>query len=71
MVPQFRPQAALTFLKGFVDGNMLAPLLPNNKTLMEFSEVDFYKSMEAWTESAMGAPYVDDLSSKDETISVA
>ncbi len=59
MVPQFRPQSALAFLKAFVNGNMLAPLLPNNKTLSQLSDHDFYITMDAWTETARGSPYVD------------
>jgi serine carboxypeptidase-like clade 1 len=66
MVPQFRPQSALAFLKAFVGGSMLSPLLPNNKTLLEFSDKDFGVSMNAWTEAARGPPYVD-LAEEDNT----
>eukprot|EP00934_Nitzschia_sp_Nitz4_P007792 Nitzschia sp. Nitz4//scaffold84_size84139//2332//4211//NITZ4_005191-RA/size84139-augustus-gene-0.37-mRNA-1//1//CDS//3329559012//7782//frame0 len=58
MVPQFRPQAALTFLKAFVDGSILSPLLPNNVTLEQWSEKEFAKGIKDWTENARGPPYV-------------
>jgi serine carboxypeptidase-like clade 1 len=66
MVPQFRPQSALAFLKAFISGNMLSPLLPNNQTLLEFSEKDFETSMNAWTEAARGPPYVNLAADDDE-----
>jgi len=67
MVPQFRPISTLVFLKAFISGNMLAPLVSNNKTLAKFSDENFYKSMEAWTDSARGPPYVDS-EQKDEEV---
>ena len=57
-VPQFRPQAALAFCKKFVQGDMLAPLLPSNKTLAAMNDDDFEIAMDAWTETAMGPPFV-------------
>jgi cathepsin A (carboxypeptidase C) len=59
MVPQFRPQSALTFLKAFVEGNLLSPLLPSNKTLTLLSDHDFSIVMDGWTEAARASPYVD------------
>ena len=60
MVPQFRPQAALAFLKSFVEGkNLLSPLMPKNETLTKLSDGEFAKTMASWTEKAQGPPYVD------------
>ena len=70
MVPQFRPQSALAFLKAFIDGNTLSPLLPNNETLTEFSNEAFKVAMDAWTEAARGPPYVDLLIDDNEPIGV-
>jgi len=57
MVPQFRPQSSLHFLKRFLyasgnEGEELAPLLPSNATLTKLSEKEFETAMEEWTESA-------------------
>ncbi len=57
MVPQFRPQSSLHFLKRFLYadgavGEELAPLLPSNGTLTQLSEKEFETAMEEWTESA-------------------
>ena len=37
---------------------MLAPLLPSNKTLAAMNDDDFEIAMDAWTETAMGPPFV-------------
>jgi serine carboxypeptidase-like clade 1 len=66
MVPQFRPQAALQFLKSLINGNMLSPLLPNNATMTKLSDKDFQEAMEIWTEKARGPPYVDHVVHHDE-----
>jgi len=58
MVPQFRPQAALHFLQKFVNGEDLSPLMPLNDTLADMTDKIFGKAANAWTESAMTAPYV-------------
>lgn len=58
MVPQFRPQAALHFLKKFVQGEDLSPLMPLNSTLEEMSDHQFHLIVNAWTEVAMKTPYV-------------
>jgi serine carboxypeptidase-like clade I len=58
MVPQFRPQAALHMMDRLVSFGELSPLLPSNATLIAFSNSDFHKSLNDWTESAMGSPYV-------------
>lgn len=60
-VPQFRPQAALHFLKKFIRGDDLAPLMPSNATLAKMGSTAFSDTLAAWTEAAQGAPYVDDL----------
>eukprot|EP00531_Pseudo-nitzschia_arenysensis_P014276 CAMPEP_0116120680 /NCGR_PEP_ID=MMETSP0329-20121206/3302_1 /TAXON_ID=697910 /ORGANISM="Pseudo-nitzschia arenysensis, Strain B593" /LENGTH=648 /DNA_ID=CAMNT_0003614461 /DNA_START=54 /DNA_END=2000 /DNA_ORIENTATION=+ len=57
MVPQFRPQSSLHFLKRFLyatgkEGEELSPLLPSNATLTKLSEDDFEHVMEDWTETA-------------------
>jgi cathepsin A (carboxypeptidase C) len=59
MVPQFRPQAALHFLKKLVEGRDLSPLMPNNATLTSLSDTDFKVAADGWTETAMRSPYVD------------
>ena len=59
MVPQFRPQAALHFLKKLVEGQDLSPLMPNNVTLKALSDTDFKVVADGWTETAMRSPYVD------------
>lgn len=58
MVPQFRPQAALHFLKKFIHGHDLSPLMPFNATLQDMSEHMFHLTANAWTESAMRDPFV-------------
>ena len=58
MVPQFRPQAALHFLKKFIHGHDLSPLMPLNATLEDMSEHMFHVTANAWTESAMRDPFV-------------
>jgi cathepsin A (carboxypeptidase C) len=58
MVPQFRPQAALHFLNQFIEGQALSPLLPTNATLAGFSNLEFQKAIDGWTEAAMKCPYV-------------
>lgn len=58
MVPQFRPQAALHFIEKLVTGGTLSPLMPLNATLADMSGDAFHKTFATWTESAMGAPYV-------------
>jgi serine carboxypeptidase-like clade 1 len=62
MVPQFRPQAALHFLKHFLNGDDddvgLSPLLPKNETLQSMSDDEFDEVVNDWTEAAMGPPYV-------------
>jgi hypothetical protein len=62
MVPQFRPQSSLHFLKRFLYASTasggcgpdqeLSPLLPKNATLVGLSEEDFEDVMDKWTESA-------------------
>jgi cathepsin A (carboxypeptidase C) len=56
MVPQFRPQASLRFLKRFLYssevGGELSPLLPSNETLRALSDEDFETAMNDWTEAA-------------------
>merc|ERR1711957_41427 len=64
MVPQFRPQAALHFLKHFVDGQILSPLLPINQTIAEMTDKEFSTAMDEWTETAMGPPFVNAVESK-------
>ncbi len=54
MVPQFRPQSSLHFLKRFLyasgePGEELAPLLPKNSTLATISDDVFEAAMEDWT----------------------
>ena len=54
MVPQFRPQSSLHFLKRFLyasgePGEELAPLLPKNSTLASMSDDVFESAMEDWT----------------------
>jgi hypothetical protein len=60
MVPQFRPQAALHMLTKLVTYADLSPALPLNATLAELSDTGFQSKMDAWTEQAKAAPYVDD-----------
>lgn len=68
-VPQFRPQAALAFLKKFISGDMLSPLLPNNATLTDMKPKDFNVVMDAWTEAAMSPPFVEHSEQKvDEDV---
>ena len=57
MVPQFRPQSSLHFLKRFLysvdsEGEELSPLLPSNATLAKLSDDDFGDAMEDWTKRA-------------------
>ena len=57
MVPQFRPQSSLHFLKRFLYasgtvGEELAPLLPKNATLAKLSEDAFEEAIEDWTNIA-------------------
>jgi hypothetical protein len=59
-VPQFRPQAALHFLSKFIKGDDLSPFMPSNATLTKMSDSAFSEVMAAWTEAAMGPPYVSD-----------
>jgi hypothetical protein len=62
MVPQFRPQAALHFLKMFIDGegeSRLSPLMPYNASLAEMSDKEFKDALNAWTKAATKPPYVD------------
>ena len=59
MVPQFQPQSALHFLKKFIQGDDLAPLLPLNKTLTAMEDDDFYDAANIWTETARGRPFVE------------
>jgi len=58
MVPQYRPQAALHFLRKFLAGEPLAPLLPANATLAALGDHKFATAADAWTEAAMKAPFV-------------
>ena len=58
MVPQFRPQAALHFLKKFIHGHDLSPLMPLNATLEDMNEHLFHLTANTWTESAMRDPFV-------------
>lgn len=67
MVPQFRPQAALHFIEKLVTYQDLSPLLPSNDTLAEMCDKGFSKTMNAWTEKAKSAPYVDRVSYVDES----
>jgi serine carboxypeptidase-like clade 1 len=59
MVPQFRPQAALHMLAKLIRRQSLSPLMPSNQTLASLSNSDFKDAMDAWTEKARGAPFVD------------
>ena len=57
MVPQFRPQSSLHFLKRFLyadgaEGEELSPLLPTNATLVQLDEDAFEDAMDDWTEAA-------------------
>eukprot|EP00536_Pseudo-nitzschia_multiseries_P004226 jgi/Psemu1/187563/e_gw1.69.80.1 len=56
MVPQFRPQSSLHFLKRFLhasdNGDALSPLLPSNATLSELGDDAFERAIAEWTESA-------------------
>ena len=58
MVPQFRPQAALHFLRKFVKGEALAPLIPLNKTLTDLDKFMFKKSLDSWAEKVVISPFV-------------
>ena len=69
MVPQFRPQSALHFLRKLVSGENLAPLLPMNETLVSMDDRVFKTVNNAWTESAMKSPFVDfDFHDKKEHV---
>jgi cathepsin A (carboxypeptidase C) len=61
MVPQFRPQAALHMIQKLISYQELSPLLPSNETLSKMCDKGFIKAMNAWTEKAKGAPYVDQV----------
>jgi len=57
MVPQFRPQSSLHFLKRFLyssgtPGEELSPLMPTNATLSSLGDDDFDDAMDDWTERA-------------------
>lgn len=58
MVPQFQPQSSLHFLRKFVSGQDLSPLMPLNETLMNISDSTFEDVLDSWTEAAMRPPYV-------------
>lgn len=60
MVPQFRPQAALHMLSKLITYADLSPALPSNATLAKILDTAFQSKMDAWTEKAKAAPYVDD-----------
>jgi hypothetical protein len=60
MVPQFRPQAALHMLTKLITYSDLSPTLPSNATLAKLNDSQFQSKMDAWTEKAKAAPYVDD-----------
>jgi hypothetical protein len=60
MVPQFRPQAALHMLTKLITYADLSPALPSNATLAKICDTGFQSKMNAWTEKAKAAPYVDD-----------
>jgi len=66
MVPQFRPQAALHFLRKFVSGEDLSPLLPLNDTIVSFDDKAFQTAANAWTETAMQRPFVEEDITKEE-----
>lgn len=71
MVPQFQPQAALHFIRKFVNGEELSPLLPLNRTIEEISFDGFEEAFDGWTEAAMRPPFVDaDIGGDGEVISV-
>mmetsp|Transcript_4896 Transcript_4896/g.10821 ORF Transcript_4896/g.10821 Transcript_4896/m.10821 type:complete len:678 (+) Transcript_4896:398-2431(+) len=59
MVPQFKPQSSLHFVKQFLhsasNGAALSPLLPTNATLLGMSDEDFEQAMDDWTEAARDA----------------
>jgi serine carboxypeptidase-like clade 1 len=59
MVPSFRPQAALHFLRKVVQLRPLSPLLPTNATLLAMSDKEFAHVLDMWTERAKAAPYVE------------
>mmetsp|Transcript_33325 Transcript_33325/g.49023 ORF Transcript_33325/g.49023 Transcript_33325/m.49023 type:complete len:580 (-) Transcript_33325:378-2117(-) len=67
MVPQFRPQAALHFLRKLVSGEDLSPLLPLNETLMNMSDKAFQTAANSWTEAAIQSPFVQKENSNDQT----
>lgn len=58
MVPSFRPQAALHFLRKVVKLQPLSPMLPSNATLLAMSDKEFARVLDKWTDSAKSAPYV-------------
>ena len=58
MVPQFRPQSSLHFLRKLLSFQPLSPPLPSNATLAELSDEDFESATDQWTEEAKSSPYV-------------
>lgn len=46
-------------LNRLVSFKPLAPLLPSNATLEEFSDAEFQEAMDKWTKAAKSPPYVD------------
>ena len=68
MVPIFRPEASLHFLKKFVGTSasssstmavtLLSPPLPSDQVLADSSEKEFQEMISSWTEQAKSPPYV-------------
>lgn len=52
MVPQFQPQAADQLLKEVLRGGPFAPALPTDEEIAKFTDEDFEKEIDAWTNSA-------------------
>eukprot|EP00392_Amoebophrya_sp_AT5.2_P009989 g10020.t1 len=52
MVPQFRPEASLHFLRKLVSFERLSPLLPSNDTLETMSDNEFSAFLDQWTDKA-------------------
>ncbi|CAD7959503.1 unnamed protein product [Amoebophrya sp. A120] len=66
MVPQFRPQASLHFLKRFLAKKQLSPAMASNRTLETMTDSEFAAELDAWTDMAKKMGMEGDVSEENE-----
>jgi len=57
MVPQFRPQASYHQLAKVLSGDLFAPLMPTNASLVKMTDSEYDTALDTWTIAAKGAAY--------------